>query len=83
VGREQRELEKERVGEEMKASTKVVSFGLNFNGQLGYECYDNKNPRMVNAPSDLVSLNAGWNCSVAVTGPFPFRIRKFPFNLIY
>ncbi|ELR17771.1 protein kinase domain containing protein [Acanthamoeba castellanii str. Neff] len=50
----------------MKATTKVVSFGLNFNGQLGYECYDNKNPRSVNAPSDLISLHAGWNCSVAV-----------------
>ena len=50
----------------MTASTKVVSFGLNFNGQLGYECYDNKNPRSVNAPSDLISLHAGWNCSVAV-----------------
>lgn len=66
--------------EKMKATTKVVSFGLNFNGQLGYECYDNKNPRSVNAPSDLISLHAGWNCSVAVNStnhPSIFFFQQF------
>jgi len=58
-------------GMEAGPSTKVVSFGHNFNGQLGYDGYDNKTPRSVNTPPTLITVQAGWSCSAALTSTPP------------